>query len=259
VGAAARARILNQARVVLAMGGRPTVADFAHAAGVSRASFYRAFRSRQDLLGALQRAPEPGAADRILEAALVMVGESGLAAVSMDELADRAHVSRATLYRLFPGKGALFSALMHAFSPLDPVTALLADMREADPDTVMPEIARTVYRTVYTGEGNRTGVVRALFFEVTNLSPDAEEATREGVLKVVGAMGSYITEQMSSGRLRRMHPLLALQSFIGPILFHMITRQAMEQVLHIDIDGEQAVTELARAWLRAMKAEEANQ
>ncbi|HYL07236.1 MAG TPA: helix-turn-helix domain-containing protein [Candidatus Udaeobacter sp.] len=255
---ATRDRILNRARVVLAMGGRPTVADFAQAAGVSRASFYRSFRSREDLLAALQRSPEPGAADRILEAAMSMVGEHGLAALSMDELADRAEVSRATLYRIFPGKAALFSALMHAFSPLDPVIDLLAARRDSDPETVMPEIARTVYRSVCAGDGSRTGMLRALFFEVTSLSPDAEDATREGVLKVVGAMASYITEQMSSGRLRRMHPVLALQSFIGPIFFHALTRRAAEQVLHIDVDGEEAVTELAQAWLRAMKAEEAN-
>src|SRR6202521_754278 len=95
------------------MGGKPTVADFASAAGVSRASFYRAFRSREALLEALNRAPEPDARERILDAALEMVGAHGLAALSMDDLANHAHVSRATLYRLFAGKSALFAALVH--------------------------------------------------------------------------------------------------------------------------------------------------
>jgi hypothetical protein len=53
-----------------------------------------------------------------------------------------------------------------------------------------------------------------------------------------------------------MHPLLAMQSFIGPIFFHLITRPVAERVLGMDFDGEQAVVELAETWLRAMAIKE---
>jgi len=240
------------------MGGKPTVADFASAAGVSRASFYRAFRSREALLEALNRAPEPDARERILDAALEMVGAHGLAALSMDDLANHAHVSRATLYRLFAGKSALFAALVHAYSPIEPVTEVLNSLQGEPPDRVMPEVALAVCRTIYGGGANRTGLLRALFFEVSSLAPDTEEALREGILKVVGAMVLYITGQMSEGHLRQMHPLLALQSFIGPIFFHLMTRPAVDRVLGLDVDTEQAVTELAHAWLRAMAPQGGN-
>jgi len=65
-----------------------------------------------------------------------------------------------------------------------------------------------------------------------------------------------VTEQMAAGRLRRVHPLLALQSFIGPVLFHILTRRLAERVLNLDVEGEAAVTQLAEAWLRAMSPEE---
>ena len=51
-------------------------------------------------------------------------------------------------------------------------------------------------------------------------------------------------------------PLLALQPFVGPIFFHLLTRPLAERMLGLDIDGEQAVTELAESWLRAMQPEE---
>lgn len=249
---ASRDRIIDRARVVLALGGRPTVGDFARAAGVSRAGFYRVFRSRDELLQALERAPEPDARERILEAAVAMIGAGGLAALSMDDLADRAGVSRATLYRLFSGKAALFAGVADAYSPLEPVTRLLASRKDDPPGELMPEIARTVFRTICGGSVDRTGLLRALFFEVTSLSPDAEQAMRHGVVKLIGAMLSYIESNMSAGRLRRLHPLLALQSFIGPVFFHLITRRAVEQVLGGEFDGELAVTELADTWVRAM-------
>src|ERR1700682_934681 len=94
--AATRERILGKARGLLAKGGSPTVAEVAAAAGVSRASFYRAFESREALLEALDVQPEPGARERILDAALKLVGAHGLAALSMDDLAVQAAGSRGT-------------------------------------------------------------------------------------------------------------------------------------------------------------------
>lgn len=234
---------------------RATVDDFVQAARVSRTSFYRAFGSRAALLEALGLVPTPVPRDRILRVALDMVGTKGLGALSMDELADRAGVSRATLYRLFPGKPALFTALVHAYTPLDPVIALVNERQDEPPEVLMPEVARAIYRTVVGGEEDRTGLMRALFAEVTSLAPDAEDATRDAIVKVVGALAGYVLAQMAAGRLRQMHPLLAMQSFIGPIFFHLMTRRAAQAVLSVEMDEEQAVTELADAWLRAMRIE----
>jgi AcrR family transcriptional regulator len=231
------------------------VAELAAAAGVSRASFYRAFESREALLEALDIEPEPGARERILDAALKLVGAQGLSALSMDDLATEAEVSRATLYRLFPGKAALFTSLLHAYSPLDPVTELLNKRRGESADVVMPEIARTVYRTFYAAGESRVGVLRALFFEISSLAPDTAEAAQEVLRNMVGSLVTYLMEQMQSGRLRQIHPLLALQSFVGPIFFHLMTRPLAERLLGFDIDGDEAVTLLAENWLRAMAPE----
>ncbi|MHB8590170.1 MAG: TetR/AcrR family transcriptional regulator [Candidatus Dormibacteraceae bacterium] len=252
-----RERVLGKARGLLARGGGATVAELAAAAGVSRATFYRAFESREALLEALDLQPEPGTRERILDAALKLIGAHGLTALSMDDLANQAEVSRATLYRLFPGKAALFTSLVHQYSPLVPVTELIATRQGEPPEVLMPEIARTVYRTFY-GEGeSRVGVIRALFFEISSLSADTAEGAQDAVRGLVGSLAFYLMGHMRDGRLRIMPPLLALQSFVGPILFHIITRPLAERMLGLDIDGEQAVTLLAEHWLRAMTPEEA--
>lgn len=253
VVARTRDRILKKAAAVLATGEKPTVAQFAEAAGVSRASFYRAFESRGALLEALAVQPEPAARERILDAAFVLVGARGLTALSMDDLATRAGVSRATLYRLFPGKPALFTSLIRTYSPMEPVSRLAIDLKDEPPEVVMPEIARTVYRAVYGSGETRLGLLRAVFFEVSSLAPDAEESAREAMQTIIGSVGAYVMAQMTSGRIRPMSPLLALQSFVGPIFFHVLTKPLVERVLGVDIDGEQAVTELAEGWLRSMQ------
>jgi AcrR family transcriptional regulator len=168
----------------------------------------------------------------------------------MDDLADRSGVSRATVYRLFPGKPAVLSALVHAYSPFDPVTDLLARRSDEPPEVLMPEMARTAFRAA----AGHVGLMRMLFFEVSGLSPETEEVAQQAIARVVGMLVTYLMRQMDAGRLRRTHPFLALQSFIGPILFHILTRPVAEKVLALDVDGETAVTELAETWLRAMAA-----
>src|SRR5512132_2930951 len=90
--------------------------ELAAAAGVSRATLYRLFSNQQHLLHELGLIPPPTLRSRLLNTALELVGRHGLAELSMDELAANAGVSRATLYRLFPGKEALFTALVQRFS-----------------------------------------------------------------------------------------------------------------------------------------------
>jgi len=118
---------------------------------------------------------------------------------------------------------------------------------------VMPEIARTVLRSIYGPGAPRLGLLRSVFFEVTSLTPESEEATRDLVTTILGSVGAYVMTQMQAGRLRRMHPVLALQSFVGPIFFHILTRPLAERVMGIDLDAGAAVSELAENWLRAMK------
>lgn len=253
---AARERILKGARGLLAEGDIPTVAQVTAAAGVSKASFYRAFDSHRALLEALQVEPEPAARERILESALAMIGAGGLGTLSMDELAVRAGVSRATLYRLFPGKPALFTSLLRTYSPLEPVSRLVTSKQDQPPEVVMPEIARTVFRSINGPDAPGIGLLRAVIFEVTSLSPDVEEAARDLMATILGSMGAYVMAQMAAGRLRMMHPLLALQAFIGPIFFHLLTRSLAERMAGFELDSEHAVVDLADHWLRAMRPDQ---
>jgi AcrR family transcriptional regulator len=248
----AREKFLEQAPKVLARDPNASVADLAAAAGASRASFYRHFRSRDALLEALEVTPEPGTRERILEAAVEMIGERTVSALSMDELAERGRVSRATLYRIFPGKASLLAALIETYSPLEPVAQVLATRGGEPPAVLMPELARTAFRAT----AGRVGLIRVLFSEISSLSPETEEVAARTITKIVGQLVMYLTTQMAAGTLRRTHPLLALQGLVGPVLFHILTRPLAERFLDLDIDGETAVTQLAEAWLRAMTPEE---
>src|SRR3954453_2830845 len=103
-----RHQVLAAARRLGGGARRPTMGELADAAGVPVRTMYRMFGNRQALMNEAGLSPEPTARQRVLDAALDQVGRHGLANLSMDDLAATARVSRATVYRLFPGKSALF-------------------------------------------------------------------------------------------------------------------------------------------------------
>lgn len=247
-----RQRVLAALRPVFARGSRPSVQEITKRAGISRATFYRHFRSRDDLIRELNLKPDRATRDRVLETALDLIGGDGLAALSMDELATAAGVSRATVYRLFPGKPALFREVLRAFSPLEPVTETVARMADRPPAEVIPAVALAAAHRL---EG-RIGLIRSLFLEVTGRGPDTAEGIEYVFSRGVAALMGYVMAQMQAGRLRRMHPLLALQSLIGPILFHLMTREVAQERLGLELTADEAVTELASNWVRSMSSKE---
>src|SRR5215831_12263137 len=244
--------VLTAARTILRRNPGASLNEVATAAAVSRATLYRMFGSRQGLLRRLDIEPDPDSRQRILTAALELVGRDGLARLSMDEVAAAAGVSRASLYRLFPGKSALFRELLVAYSPVEAIVETIQRMRDLPPDEVVPEVARTAARTL----AGRAGIVRTLVFEATGASHEAAEAIRYLVDGGVPVVLGYVVEQMSAGRLRTMHPILAVQSLVGPVLVHLITRGVLEREVGFAVPLEDVVLELAEQWLRAMRRDE---
>src|SRR5216684_1393580 len=163
-----RERIMNEAARLLSRDRQTSIEAIASAAGVSRTTFYRAFPSRAQLLHALEVQPEPDTRQRVLDASIRMLRTQTLKDLSMDALASEAGVSRANLYRLFPGKSSLFRAILLAYSPFEPVMAVFARAGDHPPEEVIPEVVLTAYRTV----AGRTGMVRTLLLEVTSMTPE---------------------------------------------------------------------------------------
>jgi AcrR family transcriptional regulator len=183
--------------------------------------------------------------------------EDGLAGLSMDELAIRAGVSRATLYRLVPGKEALFAELVRRFSPFEPIAAVLETMGDRPPTEVIPAIAQAMAAAM----DGHIGLLLQLLLEVSRSDPDhhgGADADQDAAqaMRTLPLVAGYLDQQMAAGRLRRMDPVLAVQALIGPIVMHLLARsQAGSQSgpdRGMPLALEAAVGELVGLWLRAM-------
>jgi AcrR family transcriptional regulator len=243
-----RRQVMSAAREILGRDAGAPVAEIADRAGVSRATFYRHFGSRESLLQSIELDPRPDARTRILAAARDMLLTTSLAELSMDDLAKAADVSRGSLYRLVPGKTALLAALIETYSPFDAVRRIIADGANEPPEVVLPRIGRAIVGVA----GERLGLMRAIFHEVTASGP-----TMDGMgplfAQTLGLLAQYMADQMAAGRIRRMQPILALQAFVGPVFFHLMTRPMIDRVVRLEADPEAAVDDLVVAALEGLR------
>jgi len=237
------------ARITASFAGdvAPTMEELSAAAGVSRTVLYSLFGSRAGLLEAMGADVPAASSARITAAAAELVAERGLAGLSLDEVAHRAGVSRATVYRLYPGKSALFGEVVRTYLAVDEALGLLERLADRPPAEVMPLLARAL-----TQSGSiRIGLLRTVLLEVTRGVEGTEEVLQE-TYENTKVMIGYIERQMAAGRLLRMDPVLAMQIFLAPVVLHSVSRPWMEDSGLVPIPLEEAVEEMAQAWLRAM-------
>jgi AcrR family transcriptional regulator len=243
-------QVVAAARDLLRRTPDAPISHIAERAGVSRATFYRHFGSRERLLEAVEIEPPASARERILETAADLIGQRTLSGLSMDELAVAAGVSRATVYRLFPSKANLFGEIVRTYSPFEPAVAVIREHGDRPLEVVVPLMVRTIAAVA----ASRIGIMRGLLLETSSLAPDAISGVRPFMPEALGAIAAYFARQMAAGRMRRMHPILAVQAVLGPVFFHLLTRPIAEELIAFEMPVDEAVEELAATILEGIAA-----
>jgi len=87
------------------------------------------------------------------------------------------------------------------------------------------------------------------------MTPEFAQAFAETGLRAFGTFAQYLAGQMAAGRLRRMHPMVALQSLVGAVMFHMLAGPVVSQGADDVPAGEQVALQFANIWLRGMRPE----
>lgn len=103
-----------------------------------------------------------------------------------------AGVSRATVYRLFPGKSALFAALIEQFSPWEPVVDVLDAMPDAHPREVIPAVAQAIAEAM----ADRVGLLLRMVFELLRGDPDTAEGMRHSMRRGLAGCITLATPQL---------------------------------------------------------------
>lgn len=130
-------RLLDAAAALAARGEPVSVAAVAAEAGIARGTVYKRYPDREALVAALvasgrgEPKAEPDIRARILDAVGVVIRRQGLAATTLEEVAEAAGVGAATVYRRFGDRRGLLQAFVAERTPRSLATELRGE-RDAD-------------------------------------------------------------------------------------------------------------------------------
>jgi AcrR family transcriptional regulator len=232
------------------------VASIATEAGISRSTLLRRFGGSRIALNDAIRAAgvdpggQPPVRIRAVAAAAWLIDESGLAATTLEAVADRASCSVYSLHAVFGGRDELMRAVFEQHSPVGDIEDYLSRAGGNLAETV-----RGFYRTVAHALSREPRVAPAIFAEAfaRPTSPAVQSLAAYGIPRMLGVLGRWFDAEISACRIRDLPvPLLAQQLF-GPIMIHLLTRSVLPNVLTAPLpDIDTACEVFADAFVRAV-------
>jgi AcrR family transcriptional regulator len=232
------------------------VATIATEAGISRSTLLRRFGGSRIALDDAVRAAgvDPGGLPpvrtRAVAAAAALIGESGLAAATLEAVAVRASCSVYSLHAVFGGRDELMREVFEQHSPILDIEGYLA---RSGGDLL--EVARGFYRTVATALVREPRVLPAIFAEAfaRPSSPALQSLAAYGPPRLLGVLGRWFDAEIRAGHIRDLpRPLLA-QQLLGPIMIHLLTRPALPNVPGWSVPDIDTVCDVfADAFVRAV-------
>ncbi len=173
----------------------------------------------------------------ICAAALAVFAEKGFAAARLDEIAQRAGVSKGTLYLYFKDKEELFRAVVRdTVSPnIDQVKAALmaADLPFAHVAPMFLAKLSSVAATMPLGS-----VVKMVIGESGNFPELAKVWHDQVVSKALGVMVALIEKAQGRGEVRPGDPRFHAFSLMGPMLMGLMYREVLQPAGGAPIDIE---------------------
>jgi AcrR family transcriptional regulator len=139
------------------------------------------------------RPRDPGVDESILSSTLLLLGEVGYAQLTMEQVAARARVGKASLYLRWPSKVALVADAVQRLSP---------DLVPAIPDTgSLPGDMRAFLRQLVRPRSAAAAALPAVAGEASS-NPEMREAFRRGVAPaLVGSVRTIVQRAVRRGEL----------------------------------------------------------
>lgn len=161
----------------------------------------------------------------LLAAALALFIEKGFSATLTDEIAERAGVSKGTLYLYFDHKEALFAGLVaenfFCEFPFESVPAL--DTRQGG--AILQEVV-TTWRSALI-EGPVGGVVKLVFTEVHHFPVLADLWVRRILAPTRAVVHEAVQRGVAEAQFRAVDPELVMNALVLPVIATCLHRHAI--------------------------------
>lgn len=153
----------------------------------------------------------------ILEAALKVFAERGYAATRMDDIAQRAGVTKGTIYLYFESKDAVFRSLVqHSIGATIEAAAANVERFDGPSSDLLRFVLRGIGTFICTSD--RVVLPKIILAEAGNFPSLAEFYRREVIDKGLAVLQSVIARGIARGEFREIAPPHAARLCIAPLL-----------------------------------------
>lgn len=160
----------------------------------------------------------------LLEAALTLFVEKGLAATRTEDVARLAGVSKGTLYLYYPSKDALFKAVVHTYlAQVIAVGTEMADRFDGPAAELLPLLAHTWWAQV--GSSKAAALMILIMTEASAFPDLAQYYVDEVVAPSHALLARVVQRGIDRGEFRQMDVTSVVQALIAPAQFLVLYRQ----------------------------------
>ncbi|MEY2843686.1 MAG: hypothetical protein RI920_1723 [Pseudomonadota bacterium] len=161
----------------------------------------------------------------LLDAALGLFVEKGLAGTRAEDVAARAGVSKGTLYLYYPSKDELFKAVVrHHLTDVIVVGEDLAARHTGSAASLLRDLALTWWRRV--GDSQAAGLLVVMLAEAKHFPELAQFYVDEVVAPSHALVAKAIQYGIDRGEFRPMDVMNAVQALVAPLQFLIIYRES---------------------------------
>ncbi len=175
------------------------------------------------------RRPRPSSLERrdqILREAARCFGTRGFRGTTTRDVANAVGITEAALYRYFPGKEAMYAAILDARMAAPEVTAALEPLTRARDDRrVFTELALTILRSVEADPS----FLRLLLYSALENHEMARPFYETRMRRLREFLTRYIAQRVRDGAFRAVDPVLSARAFVGMVADHLIVRTVFGQ------------------------------
>ena len=189
----------------------------------------------------------------ICAAALDVFAEKGFAAARLDEIAQRAGVSKGTLYLYFKDKADLFRAVVRdTVAPnIDVVRTMVEGADLPFPDVIRLFLLRFA---ALTSQARVGAVAKMVIGESRNFPELAKVWHDEVVSKALGLIAGLIERGQAKGEVRAGDPRLLTFTLMGPMVMGLLWRETLQPAGGAPLDLEALAAQHAETILAGLLA-----
>jgi AcrR family transcriptional regulator len=178
----------------------------------------------------------------LLDAALELFVEKGFAAARAEEVAQRAGVSKGTLYLYYPSKEELFKAVI-----VRNLTSRIADTAQqvqawqGEMAPLLKSLLVRWWQETYASPAS--GVFKILISEVRNFPEIAEYYVQHVIEPGSALIGGIIARGVASGEFRAVDVESTVHSLVLPMVMLCVHKHGLSACTQHQIDGQRFIAE----------------